>query len=634
MEAAMERKCRWIAAILVMLVMSAVAPAATVPSGFVDAPFVNIPEDGTAMEFAPDGRLLVSQQSGKLRIVQNGTLLATPFLTLNVDPTGERGLLGVAFDPNFATNDFVYVYYTAISPTIHNRVSRFTANGNVAVPGSEVVLLELNALSGATNHNGGAIHFGNDGKLYVAVGDNANGANSQTLANLLGKILRINPNGSIPTDNPFFGTATGVNRTIWARGLRNPFTTAFQRSSGRLFINDVGQDTFEEINEGARGANYGWPNAEGSSSNASYTDPFYFYDHSAGCAITGGAFYESSVMAFPSAYHGDYFYADYCGGWIRRIDPVTGSRSGFATGISSPVDLKVGPDGALYYLARGNSKIGRISHADSEPPTITLQPASRTVAIGQSATFQVGASGSAPLAYHWRRNRVNISGATAATYTLASAQLSDSGALFDVVVSNNFGTAASNAAQLTVTQSTVPSAAITKPASGTTYAGGNVINYAGTGNDAEDGSLPGSRFTWWVDLHHNPSPQPVLLPVSGSKSGSFTIPTSGETSANVFYRIHLRVRDSGGLTREVTRDIKPRKVTITLATNPPGFQLRLDGQPVTAPYSFVGVVGIRRSLEAVSPQSGRVFSSWSDGRARIHTIATPAVNTTYTARYN
>ncbi len=226
------------------------------------------------MQFAPDGRLFICQQSGKLRVVQNGTLLATPFLTVPVNDAGERGLLGVAFDPDFETNNFVYVYYTATSPNIHNRLSRFTANGNVAVPGSEVVLLNLNALSGATNHNGGAIHFGNDGKLYIAVGDNANSANSQTLGNLLGKILRINRDGSIPANNPFFGTASGVNRAIWALGLRNPFTMAFERSTGRLFINDVGEVSWEEINEGVAGANYGWPTVEGPSSNP---DPDFDY---------------------------------------------------------------------------------------------------------------------------------------------------------------------------------------------------------------------------------------------------------------------------------------------------------------------------------------------------------------------
>ena len=128
------------------------------------------------------------------------------------------------------------------------------------------------------------------------------------------------------------------------------------------------------------------------------------------------------------------------------------------------------------------------------------------------------------------------------------------------------------------------------------------INYAGTGNDVEDGILPASAFTWWVDLHHDEHTHPRMPPVSGSKTGSFTIPTSEETSSNVFYRFHLQVTDSGGLTQSVSRDILPRKSTITLATNPAGLQLRLDGQPVTAPHSFVGVEGIVRSLEAVSPQ--------------------------------
>ena len=616
------------------IIACAAASAATVPSGFVDSVFVQLPSDATAMKFSPDGRLFVCQQSGRLRVIQNGTLLATPFVQLTVDASGERGLLGVAFDPDFETNNFLYVYYTAVSPTVHNRVSRFTANGNVAVPGSEVVLLDLNPLD-ADYHNGGAIHFGNDDKLYIAVGDNGNGNNSQSLGNLFGKMLRINRDGSIPTDNPFFGTATGVNRAIWARGLRNPFTTAIQRSTGRLFINDVGDEEWEEINEGAPGANYGWPLDDGPLSNPAYTDPFHYYGRNLGCAITGGAFYEPPVLAFPTGYHGDYFYADYCSGWIRRIDPLTKSDIGFADGISSPVDLKVGPDGALYYLARDAGLVGRISFSAADPPTITLQPANRTVAVGESATFTVSATGTAPLTYRWRRNGNPITGATGASYTLANAQLSDSGALFDAVVSNDFGSATSDTAQLTVTQDTVPSAAITQPVAGTTYAGGMTINYAGTGNDAEDGVLPASAFTWWVDLHHDTHTHPRMPRVSGSKSGSFTIPTLEETSANVFYRFHLQVIDSGGFTRSVSRDIQPRKSTVTLATDPAGLQVLLDGQPVTTPYSFVGVEGIARNLEAVSPQgaAGWAFASWSDGGARAHSISTPTADTTYTAEY-
>ncbi len=161
--------------------------AATLPSGFTETQIgSDLSGSPTAMAFAPDGRIFVCLQTGQLRVVKNGVLLPTPFLTVAVDPTGERGLLGVAFDPNFSTNHLVYIYYTVPAGPIHNRVSRFTANGDVAAAGSETVILELDNLSSAVNHNGGAIHFGPDGKLYVAVGENANGANSQTLNNRLG----------------------------------------------------------------------------------------------------------------------------------------------------------------------------------------------------------------------------------------------------------------------------------------------------------------------------------------------------------------------------------------------------------------------------------------------------------------
>jgi glucose/arabinose dehydrogenase len=171
------------------------ATAATLPGGFAETLVANGLSNPTAMEFAPDGRLFVSQQSGQLRVIKNGSLLVTPFLTVTVNSLGERGLLGIAFDPDFASNHYVYAYYTATTPTIHNRVSRFTASGDVVLAGSEVVILDLNDLSGASNHNGGGLHFGSDGKLYISVGENANSANSQTLANLLGKILRLHPDG-------------------------------------------------------------------------------------------------------------------------------------------------------------------------------------------------------------------------------------------------------------------------------------------------------------------------------------------------------------------------------------------------------------------------------------------------------
>jgi glucose/arabinose dehydrogenase len=615
----------------------------TLPAGFAEVLIASGLAGPTAMELAPDGRLFVAEQGGNLRVVRNGTLLPTPFVSLNVNSAGERGLLGVALDPNFATNQFVYVYYTTATSPLHNRVSRFTANGDVALAGSEVPILDLDNLSSAVIHNGGAIHFGTDGKLYVAVGDNANGSNSQTLSNRLGKVLRVNPDGTIPTDNPYYNTATGLNRAIWALGLRNPFTFAVQPGTGRIFINDVGQNTWEEINDGLAGSNYGWPATEGPTSDPAYRSPLFAYDHSQGCAISGGAFYNPVTAQFPAEYAGKYFFTDFCGGWIRRLDPATGAVSGFASGLASfPVDLKVDAAGSLYYISRGTGAttgaVYRVDYpANRVPPSLTQQPVSRTVAVGQPATFTVSATGTLPLSYQWQRNGSNLNGATGTSYTLASATLADTGARFRCVVTNAFGSVVSSEAVLTVSTSQAPTATITAPTAGTLYSGGMIINYAGTGTDAEDGTLPAGAFTWQVDFHHADHFHPFLLPTSGSTAGSFTIPTTGETAADVWYRIYLTVTDSAGLSHTVFRDVLPRTVTLTLATSPAGLQVTLDGQPQPAPLTVTGVVGIVRTLGVVSPQAlagvGYAFVSWSDGGAATHTIATPAVNTTYTATF-
>lgn len=375
------RKAAFVAMTLLFGVSCLRVSAATLPSGFVEALFgAAVGSSPTAMAFAPDGRLFVCRQGGQVRVIKNGALLATPFVSLNVTSGGERGLLGIAFDPNFSANQFVYLYYTTSTLPIHNRISRLTANGDVAVAGSEVVLVDLEDLSSAQNHNGGGIHFGPDGKLYAGVGENANAANAQTLSNRLGKILRLNSDGTIPTDNPFYNTATGANRAIWALGLRNPYTFGFQPGTGRMFINDVGQSAWEEIDDGIAGSNYGWPNCEGACAqpNANFRDPLFQYGHgtgaTTGCAIVGAAFYNPPVNQFPASYIGKYFFADLCSGWIRLFDPSTRTASAFATGVSSPVDLQVGPDGCLYYLAQGNGgQVFRVSAVASQPLNISVR---------------------------------------------------------------------------------------------------------------------------------------------------------------------------------------------------------------------------------------------------------------------
>jgi glucose/arabinose dehydrogenase len=366
----------------------------TLPTGFAESLLAGGLDQPTAMALAPDGRLFVSEQTGSLRVIQNGSLLPTPFVHLDVDSQGERGLLGVALDPDFAANGFVYVYHTvpaAGGAAPFNRVSRFTASGNVAAAGSEVVLLDLDPLSSATNHNGGGMHFGPDGKLYIGVGENANPANSQTLSTRLGKLLRINPDGSTPADNltTFDRLGAAPVGPIWAVGLRNPFTFAFEPGTGRLFINDVGQSAFEEINLGRAGANYGWNITEGPNPPgvAGVTYPIYSYPHTgtqpfAGDAITGGTFYDPATQQFPADDRGKYFFADLVAGWIDRLDPGTGQVTGFATGLtgSQPVDMLVTPAGDLLYLSHGSGGVYRIAFSQ-----VTTPPTAASVAVGSGA---------------------------------------------------------------------------------------------------------------------------------------------------------------------------------------------------------------------------------------------------------
>lgn len=347
-----------------------------VPAGFtLDNAWLGSLSSATAFAQAPDGRWFVAQQGGALRVVKNGVLLATPFTTLTVDASGERGLIGVALHPNFASNRWIYLHYTTPEGGAHARISRFTANPSnpdIVSVGSELRIADLPLLSAATNHNGGAMHFGTDGKLYVGVGDNNTGANAQNLASPFGKLLRFNDDGSIPNDNPFCTTPGAIACAVWAYGLRNPFTFAVQAGTGRIHLNDVGAALWEEINLAVAGANYGWPASEGPDGLGSgITGPLFSYGHTAatpagsgtggfftGFAIAGGAFYPTSG-AFPSGYRDHYYFADFVSRFVARLSPEGDTAYAFATLAATPVDLRVGLDGALYALTR--SGITRIA---------------------------------------------------------------------------------------------------------------------------------------------------------------------------------------------------------------------------------------------------------------------------------
>jgi glucose/arabinose dehydrogenase len=490
--------CCLVAILLLVGSQASSTTAATLPAGFTEAAITGI-TSATAMTFAPDGRLFVCQQGGQLRVIKNGALLATPFVTISVNSSGERGLLGVAFDSNFASNSFVYVYYTTSAAPIHNRVSRFVANGDVAVPGSETVILDLNNLSGATNHNGGAIHFGPDRKLYIAAGENANPANSQTVGNLLGKILRINSDGTIPSDNPtsfpgIAGSPTGVNRAIWTVGLRNPFTFGFQPGTGRIFINDVGQVTWEEINDGIAGSNYGWNTCEGACAppNANFRDPLFQYGHgggtTTGCAIVGAAFYNPSVLQFPSDYTGKYFFADLCSGWIRRFDPATSMATGFATGVPTPVDLQVADDGSLYYLTQ-SSGVFHVQYSPAVANSFRLSASSYSVnesGLSVAITVMRDGSNSSPATVDFATFNGTASDRT--DYTTATGTVSfaagETSNTFTILITDD----------VYVESNETLNIALKNPTGGPVLGANNTATLTINDNDAAGPSIPQKRF--------------------------------------------------------------------------------------------------------------------------------------------
>ncbi|MEO8085647.1 MAG: PQQ-dependent sugar dehydrogenase [Bacteroidota bacterium] len=627
---------------IVLLIVAHVNCFAGYPTGFSEVLVANGITNPTIMSFSPDGRLFVAQQSGALRVIKNGALLTKPFITLTVNSSGERGLLGIAFDPNFAANNFIYLYYT-LSSAANNRISRFTASGDTVIPGSEVVVLNLDPLSSATNHNGGTMQFGPDGKLYVGVGENANSANSQNLDTYLGKILRINSDGSVPSGNPFT-TGTAQKMRVWEYGMRNPYTLIFQPGIGKLFVNDVGQSTWEEINNCTTGGhNYGWPTAEGVSANPNFTNPVYVYGHGSGggvgCAITGGTFFNPPSSNYPSQYTGKYFYHDYCSNWIDYINPLDSIHTAFASAIAgSPVGIVTGPDGNLYFCSRLNNAVYKIIYNSGSAPVITNQPQTQTVSQGNPVTFTVTVTGTSPFAFQWRKNGINIAGATNQSYSIASVVPGDAGT-YSVVVTNSVGTATSMNASLLVTgPNQLPTATISTPAAGALYSGGSVISFSGSGTDPEDGTLTASGYQWFVEFHHDTHLHPGPSVPQGVSSGTFTIPNIGETSANVYYRLYMVVTDTQGAKDSAYVDILPRTSTITLNTNYANLTVTLDGQPFTAPLTVTSVEGMLRTIGAPSPQTLNNaavfnFSSWSQGGTQTQTFATPVNNVTYTANF-
>jgi glucose/arabinose dehydrogenase len=650
---------------LITLLIRAVAFGATVPSGFQDTLVAGGIAQPSVLAFAPDGRLFVGEKaSGKVRIVSGGSLLATPFLNVNdfvpagtyFDTFFERGLLGIAFDPGFANNRRIYLYYTVCKTpgnppqpgtstckSAKNRVARVRANGNVVEAGSHTVILD-DIGSDAGNHNGGWIGFGPDGKLYVAIGDGGSGSSkAQNLNTLNGKLLRLNADGSVPADNPLVGQ-TGKRAEIWAAALRNPWRCRFA-PDGKLLCADVGQNEFEEINVVARNTNHGWPTTEGpfnKNSFPQFTHPLHWYSHGdQRTSVTGGDF--GSRTNFPGDYQQSYFFGDFERGRIQRLilhasGSVVAVKS-FVTGIgaSSVTDIVAGPDGSLYYTDYDGDAVRRVVAVTSNRSPVARAAAAPSEGV-PPLTVQLSSAGSSdpdgdPLTFHWDFG----DGGPTSTAANPSHVYQNAGTyVATLTVDDGDPVPGPTTDTVTILVGHPPTLAITQPLDGALFRAGDTIALRGSANDPEDGPLPASALHWEIIFHHDDHTHPYIDDVTGSPQ-SFEPATSGETDPDVAYEIVLRATDSDGLTAARSVSIVPRTANVTITSQPPGLELTLDGQPRITPFTVESVVGLERTLGAPSPQSQgaaqQFFVGWSDGGTQFHTIATPATNTTYTATF-
>lgn len=678
----------------VLLLAPAVAhAAATLPQGYEDELVAQVPGTPVAFAFTPDGTMLVPTRAGVVRVIApDGQLLETPAMSLSgrVCTNGERGVAGIAVDPNFTANRRFYLYYTfnrfvnncpnntATAPV--NRVSSFTLGAdNRASVLSEEVLVD-NIPSPGSIHNGGDLHFGKDGLLYISVGDGGCDYDGGTCGStndaardmnvLVGKILRVTSTGGIPPDNPHQGLGTArcnstgrttrgvICQEIFATGLRNPFRMAFDPNAAttRFHINDVGAALWEEIDVGQRGADYGWNVREGFCARNStticgppplgMTNPIYAYRHTDCSAITGGAFVPGG--AWPAPLSGSYLFGDYTCGKLWRLVPGTSggfTADEFATNVPGPgpISMTFGPAGtgpALYYSTFANGgEIRRIrfTGAENRKPLaeLTASPASGPLPL--SVTLDGSASSDPdgdPLTYLFDPGDGSP---VIETGTPSIEHVYNGAGVFQATlrVRDSGGLTSEPAAVEVQPGNTPPSISFQLPAP--TFRVGQRYTLEATATDPEDGPLPGGNITWTVVRHHADHTHPFLEPTAG-QSVEIVGPEPEDFLAvrNTHLEVIVTATDSSGLTTTLRRDFDPLISVVWFRSDPSGAtNFRVNGFSFTTPFYVYSWAGLTLVAEPPELHGAEVFHRWKDDPAapRVRRITTPDTNRTYTVEY-
>lgn len=629
------------------------------PFGFSHTTLVGDLDEPTVLEHLPDGRLLIGERDGTILLVE-GQSLAGTVIEIPVDASVGRALVGLAADPTFASNGHFYVYWTTMEP--RNRVSRFSLVGESADPASEFVVWENPELA-ADYHHGGCLAFGRDGKLYITTGDQYDSYASQDLGSEHGKILRLNPDGTVPDDNPFVDT-TGASPRVFAYGLRNPFRITFDLLAGRLYIGDVGgnaSDAWEEVNTGPAGANFGWPNQEGPDCSgggcAQFRFPIWTYRHDDAAfaldqpqgSVTLGPIYRG--MRFPPPYRGNLFVGDYSNRWIRRlVRDANGAILGAPIFYAKPdagtiVDMEVGPDGALYTITVGvpwsgnpdEGALHRIGYSGGNVPPVAVAGAEPReglpplkVHFSSDGTLDPD-HGPEDLEYEWDLDDGTVETLADPLHTFAQV------GLYTVRLKVDDGADTASADPIKILVGNAPTAKILAPLEGTQYRAGDTIDFTGTGFDVEDGNLAASAFTWQVVLVHAGHAHPFYGPVTGITSGSFQIPSSGHEPENTHYEILLEVVDADDLPGSATRPISPIASTLVFDSLPSGIPFQIDGEVQDTPRVYASLEGYVHELQAyghyVLDDASWIFCGWSIGRAPHQSYTAPPGGAVITAIY-
>jgi glucose/arabinose dehydrogenase len=673
-------------------------PSGSLPAGFQDVTVTTGLSKPVAMTWAPDGRIFVAEKPGTVRVIDaKGALQSTPILDISdhVNNYGDRGLLGIATDSDFATNHFLYLLYTyelnPLAPDgggpMVSRLTRVTVNPDNTVTTPETVLLGSLVTgpcpapsntsdcipSDSTSHSIGTVRADADGTLWVGSGDAADYNTVDQLAfrtydeqSFAGKILHVDRDGHGLPGHPFCPTDANLDDVctkLYAKGFRNPFRFTL-RPGGGLVVGDVGWETKEEIDFVSPGRNYGWPCYEATIHTPGYqadpkcateyakegtaaadAGPVHSYDHPNTCpcgsAVVGGPTYTGS--SYPAAYQGSVFFGDYVQGFLNRLTvdgsgQVTGAQS-FDSAWGGNVDIETAPNGDLVYVDPGQftpglGAIHRIVYTPSNGPPVARASATPTTGAPPLDVTFTGDKSSDPDGDILSYDWNFGDGSAHSSQANPVHTYTAAGSYTArLTVDDGHGHTDSATVGINVGGQSPPTATISAPADGSLYRDGVSVALRGSATDAQDGNLPDSALSWQVILHHG-SHIHDLGTFSGSQSSFVPLV---DHDADSYYEVRLTATDSASQTDTKTVTIRPETISLTLASSPSGAPLSYAGIALVAPATRTAAIGFRTTITAADTfaigKRSYKFSSWSDGGAIQHNITVPASNTTLTATY-